>query len=284
MTPTSPTDGNQSSTARDDANIDTSRPHPARRYNYWLGGKDHYAVDRESGDQIAEAFPTIRTAARENRRFLHRAVAYLAAEAGIRQFLDIGTGFPVSPNVHELAQVIEPTARVVYVDNDPLVVVHARALMVSEPEGEVDYIQADLRDPDTILADPALKGTLDLTQPVALLLVAVLHFLDDHDDPYGVVARLVEALPPGSFVALSHFSFDPLPADTVERLTALTAPGAGHGTFRPRTRDEISRFLYGLTVVDPGLVPITKWRPDRAPKPKASVEDTAVYGAVARLP
>jgi len=264
--------------------IDTSRPHPARRYDYWLGGKDNFAADRESGDRIAKAFPTIRTAAVENRRFMRRVVSYLAAEAGVRQFLDIGTGIPTSPNVHELAQVVAPAARVVYVDNDPLVVVHARALMTSTPQGATAYVQADLRAPDTVLADPALKATLDLTQPVALLLMAVLHFLYDGDQPYSVVARLVEALPSGSYVALSHATLDPLPADTQQRIAAFAVPGAGHGTFRPRTRAKIASFLDGLKLVDPGLVPIVQWRPDRAPRPEASVEDTAVYGAVARLP
>lgn len=278
-TPTS----NPSVPTTEPALIDTSRPHPARRYNYWLGGKDNYAADRASGDQIAEALPTIRTAALENRRFLRRAVTYLAAEAGIRQFLDIGTGFPVSPNVHELAQAVAPGTRVVYVDNDPVVVVHAQALMTSTPQGATSYLQADLRHPEAILTHPALAGTLDLTQPVALLLIAVLHFLDDHDDPYGVVARLVDALPPGSYVALSHATFDPLPADIVQRAAALAGTG-GHGTFRPRSRDEVARFLFGLEPCPPGLVPIVHWRPDRTPEPKASVEDTAVYGAVARLP
>ncbi|GAA4462628.1 SAM-dependent methyltransferase [Phytohabitans houttuyneae] len=264
--------------------IDTSRPHPARRYDYWLGGKDNVAADRESADQIAEAFPHIRTAAQENRRFMHRTVAYLAAHAGIHQYLDIGTGFPTSPNVHELAQATAPGSRVVYVDNDPVVVVHARALMTSTPEGATAYIHADLRQPNTILNDPALTATLDFTQPVALLLIAVLHFLDNASNPYAAVARLLDALPSGSYLAVSHATFDPLPADTVERLTALSTPGAGHGTFRPRTRAEVNQFLHGLELVEPGLVPIVHWRPDSAPKPTASVQETAVYGAVARLP
>ncbi len=262
--------------------LDMTRPHPARRYDFWLGGKDNFAADRESADRIAREFPTIRTAVLENRRFLHRAVSFLAAEAGIRQFLDIGTGIPAAPNVHDIAQSIAPESRVVYVDNDPLVVVHARARMVSDPEGATAYVHADLREPEAILADPALPTTLDLSRPVGLLLIAVLHFLDDADDPYRAVARLVEALPPGSCLALSHATFDPLPDDTIERLTALTS-GAGHGTFRPRSRSEVARFLDGLNLVDPGLVPIVQWRPEQEPKPLASVADTAVYGAVARL-
>lgn len=256
-------------------------PHQARRYNYWTGGKDHFAADRESGDRIAAAFPTIRTAARENRAFLHRAVNFLAGQAGIRQFLDIGTGIPASPNVHELAQTITPDARVAYVDNDPMVVAHMRALTSSTPEGATTYLHADLRHPGQILTHPDLTATLDLTQPVGLLLVAVLHFLDDTDHPHEAVARLVDALPPGSYLVLSHFSLDSLPAATAERITALTLPDAGHGTFRPRARDEIAAFLDGLEPVEPGLASIVEWLPDHEPRPQATVEDTAVYGAVA---
>jgi hypothetical protein len=263
--------------------IDTSRPHPARRYDYWLGGKDSFDADRASADQIAAAFPHIRTAVLENRRFLHRAVAFLSAAAGIRQFLDIGTGIPTSPNVQELAQLIAPAARVAYVDNDPMVVAHGRGRTASTPEGAVTYIQADLRKPGTILDNPALTSTLDLTQPVALLLIAVLHFLGDRDDPYGAVADLIAALPPGSFVAVSHATFDPLPAATIKRLAPLIEPGAGHGLFRPRSRDEVARFLNGLELVDPGLVPAVQWRPNNAPKPEASVEDSIAYAAVAGI-
>jgi hypothetical protein len=264
--------------------LDMTKPHHARRYDYLLGGKDHFAADRASAHQIAQAFPTIRTAVVENRRFLQRVVAFLTAEAGIRQFLDIGTGYPTSPNVHEIAQRIAPASRVVYVDNDPLVVVHARARLVGNPEGATAYVQADLRDPDAILGDPSLTHTLDLNQPVGLLLIAVVHFLDDADDPYGCVARLVEAMPPGSYLALSHATFDPLPDDTIERLTALATSDVGHGTFRARSRDEVLRFLDGLKLVEPGLVPIVGWRLEREPKPQASPAETAVYGAVGRLP
>jgi hypothetical protein len=264
--------------------VDTSRPHPARRYDYWLGGKDNFAVDRESADQIAAMFPHIRTAVLENRRFLRRVVSFLAAEAGVHQFLDIGTGFPTSPNVHETAQLVAPASRVVYVDNEPLVVVHARALMTSSPQGAVDYVEVDLREPEKILTARELTATLDLTQPVALLLIAVLHFLDDTDDPYRAVATLLQALPPGSFLALSHATFDLLTDDTIEQLTPLMTPGAGHGPFRPRTRDEVAAFLTGLELVAPGLVPIASWRPEIEREPLARPEETGVYGAVARLP
>lgn len=260
--------------------IDTSEPHPARRYDYWLGGKDHFAADRTSADQIAKAFPNIRVAAVENRRFLQRAVTYLAGEVGVDQFLDVGTGIPTSPNVHQIAQAITPVSRVVYVDSDPMVMAHARALLTSAPAGRTAYVQADLRDPASILADPQLAGTVDLSRPVALLLVAVLHFLDD--DPYRLVARLVEALAPGSYVVLSHATFDPLPTDTVTRLGALIAPGSGHGVFRPRSRDEVARFVDGLTLVDPGLCSVVQWRPERYPQPEASEAEAAGYAVVAR--
>ena len=177
--------------------IDTTVPHPARRYNYWLGGKDNFQADRESGDAMAAAFPTIRTSALENRRFLQRAVGYLAREAGIRQFLDIGTGIPTANNTHEVAQAVAPESRVVYVDNDPIVLAHARALLTSSPEGATAYIDADLRDPEKILAHPELQRTIDLSQPVGLMLVAVLHFVPDGDDPYALVRRLLDALPAG---------------------------------------------------------------------------------------
>ncbi|HET6482004.1 MAG TPA: SAM-dependent methyltransferase [Actinoplanes sp.] len=265
------------------AAIDTSRPHPARMYNYWLGGKDNFAADRESADLIAKAFPQIRTAVQENRRFLRRAVAFMAAEVGLKQFLDIGTGFPTSPNVHEVAQKIIPASRVVYVDNDPMVVSHARGLMTSSPQGTTTCIQADLRAPDTILAAPAVRAAIDLTKPVGLLLIAVLHFLDDDESPYDLVARLGNALPSGSYIALSHATLDPLPEDVIEQLTALAGTGGDQGTFRPRTRVDVARFVDGLDLIDPGVVPIVRWRPDRSPQAAASVADTAMYGSMARI-
>lgn len=263
--------------------IDDKRPQEGRRYDAWLGGKDNFAADRRSADEIRQVFPSIREAVKENRFFLHRVVRYLT-EAGIVQYLDIGSGLPHRPNVHEIAQDADPSARVVYVDKDPLVVAHARALMISNGHGVVAAAEADLRRPQTILSDPAVRETLDLTQPVGLLLFAVLHFVDDGDNPYQAVAELVAALPPGSVVAVSHFTLDPLPADTAEQITALTRPHAGHGTFRPRTRDQVAQFLDGLTLVDPGLVPIVEWRPQSPPHPEATVPQTAMYGAVGRLP
>jgi SAM-dependent methyltransferase len=262
--------------------VDMSVPHPARRYDYWLGGKDNFAVDRESGDAIAAAYPAIRTAALENRRFLHRAVRFLAEEAGVRQFLDIGTGIPTSPNVHEIAQAVAPSSRIVYADNDPIVLAHARALLTSAPEGVTAYLDADLREPDRILGDPELRGTLDLTRPVALMLVAVLHFVLDDRDPYGIVNQLVDALAPGSYLVLSHVTYDFLPPATIAELNATNA--ARRVEFRPRTRAEFERFLDGLELVPPGIASVAHWRADDAPQPRPSAEEVGTYCAIARIP
>jgi hypothetical protein len=254
--------------------IDSSRPHPARRYNYWLGGKDNFEVDRKSGDDIAARFPTVRLAAIENWRFMQRAVAYLAQQ-GFRQFLDIGCGIPLSPTVHEIVQGIAADARVVYVDNDPMVMAHARALLTGDDESTIAYVEQDLRDVDAILADPALRKTFDLRKPVVLLLVAVLHFLTDKDDPYALVARLIEALPPGSVVVLSHVD---------ENNAQFNADaGSEHGSFRARTADEVLEFIPGLELLDPGLVSIVDWRRGINPEPTASAKETAVYGVAARV-
>src|SRR5690242_9968851 len=188
--------------------IDTTVAQPARRYNYWLGGKDNFAVDRESGDIIAKTFPTIRLAAIENRRFLQRATRFLAAEAGIRQFLDIGTGLPTADNTHEVAQRVTPDARIVYVDNDPLVMVHARALLNSSPEGRTAYIQDDLNRPGDILSNPTLRETLDLDQPVGLMLIAVLHFIHRDGAARPIVRELLDALPSGSYLVATHATSD----------------------------------------------------------------------------
>jgi hypothetical protein len=261
--------------------IDTSVPHPARRYDYWLGGKDNFAADRESGDAVAAAYPGIHIAAIENRRFLGRAVGFLAREAGIRQFLDIGTGIPSANNTHEVAQAIAPESRIVYVDNDPIVLVHARALLTSSPEGATAYLDADLRDPDRILNHPDLHRTIDLSQPVGLMLVAILHFILDSDQPYEIVSRLLKALPPGSYLVITHATYDFLPPDTVAQLNA--ANEARGVVFRPRSRAEVARFLDGLELVPPGIVPVSEWRPE-GDEPYPSDVDASVYGAVARVP
>ena len=205
-------------------------------------------------------------------------------EAGITQYLDLGTGIPTSPNVHEIAQNITPTSRIVYIDHDPLVVAHGRALTISTPEGATTYLHGDLREPETILDNPVLTEVLDLDRPIGLLLVAVLHFLTDADAPYDVVNHLIEALPAGSFLVLSHATLDPLPPEAAERMAALTDPTAGHGPFRFRTQAEIARFLHGLELVKPGLTPIVEWRPNAHPRPQGAVEETAGYVAVARVP
>ncbi|MEV4704503.1 SAM-dependent methyltransferase [Actinoplanes sp. NPDC049316] len=258
-------------------NINTGVAHPARRYNYWLGGKDNFAADRASGDAIEKIFPHIRTAAIENRRFLHRAVRWLTAEAGIRQFLDIGTGLPTADNTHEVVQAVAPDARVLYVDNDPIVLTHARALLTSHPHGRTDYIDADLKRPVTILDAPAFKRTLDLTQPVALLLVAVLHFLTEHDDPYSIVETLLDRLAPGSYLVLSHATAELLPPATAAALTSVP----GRGDFTSRTYQQAQRFFDGLDLVAPGLVVASQWRPPPGSTPTPP-EQVAAYAGVAR--
>ncbi len=262
--------------------LDTTRPHPARVYDHLLGGKDNFAADREFAARVQAAFPSAKLAAVENRAFMARAVSYLAGEVGVRQFLDVGTGLPTSPNVHEVAQAAAPESRVVYVDNDPIVLVHARALLTSAPEGATAYVDADLRDPDRILADPELHATLDLSRPVALTLIAVLHFVTDDMDPYGIVGRLVGALPSGSYLAISHGTFDPIPPEQLARMRQLQA--STDQPFRPRTRDEVEHFFAGLELLEPGIVPVAEWRAEHEPQPRPSAADVGFYGALARIP
>jgi hypothetical protein len=261
------------------ARIDMTRPHPARRYDYWLGGKDNFQADREAAEAIAAVFPSIRTAARENRAFMQRAVSFLAAEAGIRQFLDIGTGLPTANNVHDVAQRIAPEARIVYVDNDPLVLAHARALLTSSGEGATAYIDADVRDPGKILDDPAVRETLDFSQPIALMLVALLHFVEDHEEPWGIVRRLVAAMPPGSYLVLSHATFDPLDAETIAAMDNVNKHNKPR--FSPRTLSEVARFFDGLALLEPGIVSVPDWRPGPGPRPTPA--EATGYGAVARI-
>ena len=258
--------------------VDTSRPHPARIYDYGLGGKNHFAADREMAEKALAAMPTARTAARENRAFLGRAVSYLAAEEGIRQFLDIGTGLPATDNVHEVAQRVAPESRVVYVDNDPMVLAHARALLTSSPEGRTAYIQADLRDPAGILASPVTRGVIDFTQPIGLLLVAVLHFVQDQDNPGVIVKSLVEALPQGSFVVASHLTgeHDRDGWATVERVYRAAAMPA-----QWRDSDEFARLVFaGLDLVPPGGVLVSEWRPE-SDGPRPTPAEVSFYGGVA---
>lgn len=264
----------------EDLRIDV--PHPARVYDFLLGGKTNYAADRAAAEAGIAANPDSLIPPRTNRDFLRRAVTRLAREAGIRQFLDIGTGIPTEPNVHQIAQAFAPDARVVYVDNDPIVLAHARALLNSGPAGRTAFINADLRDPDHILSSPQLRETLDMSQPIGLLLIAILHFVGDADDPYGVTRRLVEALPPGSFVALSHLTGDFVP----EKWAGVEAVYRRQGvTMQVRSKSEIARFLDGLDLVPPGLEIITRWHPEPVDI-EGSITDAqvSVYGAVARKP
>jgi hypothetical protein len=248
--------------------IDISRPHSARMYDYFLGGKDNFAIDRETADTALRSLPTLRMGVRENRAFLTRAVRYLAGEAGIRQFLDIGTGLPSASNTHEVAQAIAPDSRIVYADNDPLVLAHARALLTSAPEGRTAYINADLREPEKLLADPAVGGTLDFSQPIALMLVAILHFIGDEDDPAGIVSTLLAALPPGSVLAASHISPDHDPAGVAGAERTYRDRGV---TAQPRAAEDFGRmFFNGLELVPPGVTLVSEWRPDEnglRPKP-----------------
>ena len=259
--------------------INTNVPQSARVYDYWLGGKDHFPADRALGDAIAGALPTIRTQVRAQRAFLGRAVRYLTRDAGIRQYLDIGTGIPSAGNVHDVAQEIASESRVLYVDNDPIVLAHARALMAGTAEGPVAFIQADLREPEAILSDPAVAGTLDLAQPVGLVLIGVMHHLRDDDDPRRIVATLVDALAPGSYLVLSQSTpdFDP---DAMRALAAASEQGGIANV--PRSLADTEPFFAGLELVEPGLVPMATWRPD--PGAEQDPRSVYAYGGVARKP
>jgi hypothetical protein len=262
--------------------LQTDQPHPARVYDYLLGGKDNFAADRAAAEAGLRANPNSRIPPRENRAFLGRAVRYLAGEAGISQFLDIGTGIPTSPNVHEVAQAAEPQARIVYVDNDPIVLTQARALLTTGPQGRTAYIDADLRDIDAILGSPDLRRTLDLSQPVGLLLIAVMHFIPDEDDPWALAARLLAALPSGSYLALSHLTGDFDPAAWAGVVAVYRRSGV---TMQVRPKPDVERFFGGLDLIDPGVVSLPQWRPDPSdvgrPPSDAAV---SVYGGVARKP
>jgi hypothetical protein len=261
--------------------IDTSVAHAARVYDYLLGGTDHFPVDREVAEQqaaVAGGVENVRTDLRANRAFLGRAVRHLVGEAGIRQFLDIGTGIPNADNVHGVAQRAARDSRIVYVDNDPLVLRHARTLLQSTSEGATAYINGDLREPEDILLRAAV--TLDPGQPLAVLLIAILHLIPDEDDPYALVSRLLEALPPGSHLVLSHMAKD-INADEMAELARVPRrlKEAVRYEFAMRTRAEVSRFLDGLDLVEPGLVRVDQWRPEQA-----AARATAIYAAVGRKP
>jgi len=266
--------------------IDTSVAHPARRYDYWLGGKVNFEADRRSGDAIAAVFPAARLAALENRRFLRRIVTYLVNEVGIRQFLDVGTGIPATDNAHEVAQSIAPESRVVYVDNDPIVLAHARRLLTSTPDGATAYLQADLRKPHMILSHPDLRGTLDLTRPIALILIAVAHSIPDAENPHSHVATLTNALAPGSYLAMSHGTTDFMSAE--DRDTALTVIERDRTHSRdphcPRDRAAFAQFFEGMELVSPGIVPLPEWRNDHPADSHTSTgADIPFYAALARI-
>jgi len=259
------------------AEIDTSVAHPARVYDYWLGGKDNFTADREAGDRVLAATPGLRERVRANRAFLVRAVRYLAAEAGIRQFLDIGTGIPSANNTHEVAQQTAPDSRIVYVDNDPIVLTHARALLAGGPMGSIQYIDGDVRDVASITR--AAARTLDSTQPTALLLLGILHLIQDAEGPYEIVARLMDALPSGSYLAISH------PASDIHPGQAEAQRRYNERVSTPqtlRTRAEVSRFFDGLDLVPPGLVYVHTWRP--GPDDIVPPDGVSAYGGVARKP
>ena len=259
--------------------VDTTMPHSARVYDYWLGGKTNFAVDRAMGAAVEQAIPTIATMARENRKFLGRAVRYLTAEAGMRQFLDIGTGIPTEGNVHEIAQQIAPEARVVYVDNDPIVLAHARALMVSGDMGRTAYIHADVRDAKQILTHPTLTEILDLNQPVGLVMVAVMMLVPDHDDPWGKAATLRDALPSGSYMALSHHGVEFNPEAMAGNVAAAAQGGV---TLVPRTKEDVARFFGDWELVEPGIVPVMAWHPDGGPP--EDPDAAYLWSGVARKP
>jgi hypothetical protein len=258
--------------------LDASVSHPARRYNYWLGCRDNFPADRQAGDAVAAVFPSIRTAVLANRAFLRRAVTFLTVEAGVRQFLDIGFGLPAADSTYEVVQRLAPESRTVFVDNDPLVVVHAHALLTSGSGlGVSDYVEADVRTPDKILE--AASQTLDFGQPIALMLVAILHFIPHDDDPYGIVTRLVDALAPGSYLAISHVTSDYMN----EKHLADIATGR-YGSFWPRSREQIARFFDGLELLPPGITSVAHWRAADEPQPRPTAAEVAVHSAVARIP
>jgi hypothetical protein len=262
---------------RDIPGLNTSIPHPARVYDYFLGGKDNFEADRIAAEAGIKAFPKTAESARASRAFLRRVVRFLAAEAGIRQFLDIGTGLPSGQNVHQVAQSLVPEARIVYADNDPIVLLHAQALLKGNPAGVVAYLDADLREPDKILRDAA--RTLDFSQPVGLLLLGILHSVGDQYDPHGIVRELVKAMPVGSYLAICHLTADIYPelADFAAALNErqLDAP------LVLRDHAQVTSFFEGLDLVEPGVVQLSKWRPQTELESAAAA---ALWGGAARKP
>ncbi|MEU8828431.1 SAM-dependent methyltransferase [Streptomyces sp. NPDC048636] len=266
--------------------INQGRPHSARMYDYFLGGKDNYVADRQAAAKVLTLWPGVMIAARTNRAFMQRATRYLAAECGIRQFLDVGTGVPTSPNLHEVAQSVAPESRIVYVDNDPIVLAHAQTLLTSHPEGRTAYVDANVTDPETILNSPECTEVLDLSQPVALSLCALLHFVPDEWEPYTIVRRLVDALAPGSYLVLSHITpdFDPV---ATQRTVDVYHSGGIKGQIRSKA--EVEKFFTGLELVDPGVEVPHRWHGDLTNDPRTSTgdvtdEEVSMWAGVARKP
>jgi hypothetical protein len=256
--------------------FDTSVAHQARVYDYLLGGKDNYAADRAVAEATLKVNPDLAPSAHANRAFLGRAIRYLAEEAGIRQFLDIGTGIPTAGNTHQVAQAIAPESRVVYVDYDPIVLAHARALLTSHQAGATEYIDSDLRDTKTIL-DQAAR-LLDFSKPVAVTLISILHAIPDDDDPYAIVATLLDAVPSGSYLAISHMGSDLMAAQALQEMNEVWKRQSQQ-QYTPRRRDQVARFFDGMDLVEPGLVRVEEWRP----QPGTSVERKSImWSAVGR--
>ena len=257
--------------------IDPSVAHIARIQDYWLGGKDHFEADRIAGDEASAQLPDMVASVRNTRAFLGRTVRFLAEERGIKQFLDVGTGIPTAANTHEVAQRIAPESRIVYIDNDPMVLAHARALLTSSPEGKCSYIDADIREPDKILA--AAAEVIDFTRPVAIVLMAVLQFVPDADDPYGLVRRLVAAVPNGSYLVISHPASDIQAAAMAGMATRLNQLMAQQ--VKPRSNAEVTAFFDGLDLVEPGVIRCPEWRPDRS---EDAAGKSTMWGGVAEKP
>ncbi|MEU6572484.1 SAM-dependent methyltransferase [Streptomyces sp. NPDC046805] len=256
----------------------TTAPHSARMYDYYLGGKDNYPVDREAAEAVLSVLPNARIIARSTREFMHRATRWFAAQ-GIRQFLDIGTGIPTEPNLHQVAQREAPESRVVYVDHDPIVLAHADALLRSAPEGRTAYLHGDVYAPEHILGSPELERTLDLSQPVALSMNALFHFIPDEDDPVGIIRRMIKPLAPGSYLSLTHGTADFLDPEAAARARAVYQKGGIPAVTRNKT--EFEALFAGLEPVEPGIVPAYRWHPDGPPRKDETDETTSIYGGVA---
>ncbi|MDQ4103741.1 MAG: SAM-dependent methyltransferase [Actinomycetota bacterium] len=259
-------------------NIDTTIPQPARFWDYLLGGKDNYLIDREVGEQVLTIFPDLRDSARADRGFLVRSVKFLVREAGIRQLLDIGTGLPTVNNTHQVAQATSPDCRIVYVDNDPMVLVHARALLTSTPQGATDYLDADVRDPEKILHEAS--RTLDFTQPIGLMLLGIINYILDDDEAHAIVNQLLNALPAGSYLAMSHPTAE-VHAEAIET-SIQYYNSSGAPPVRTRSRQHIARFFDGLELLEPGVVSCSLWRPD--PSDIGIHTEVTQYGGLARKP